>query len=254
MSIKKTIKRISDKGRALLRADRIAEQIKDQHNITKGILDEIYWSTVFNSAIAGSSWLINQSFNPGRWAAGYPMLYILFRIYDDIKPINVIEFGLGESSKIGFQYNKMYPDTTFTIIEQDKNWMDFFSNRNYDIRSKTIILDIEESNINGYNVFSYKGLLEVIGRRKFDVFIVDGPWGSEHYSRYDIVYFLENDLINEDFVIVMDDCERLGEQETFVKLKELFRKKEVEYFEGVYSGMKKTSILCSKKFKFLISL
>ena len=73
--------------------------------------DELNWSAIFNSAISGSSWFKKQSLYPGRWAAGYPFLYILFRVYNDIKPKRILEFGLGETSKLSYQYIEAHPES-----------------------------------------------------------------------------------------------------------------------------------------------
>lgn len=216
--------------------------------------DEIYWSHVFNSTIESSTWLTNKSFSPGRWAAGYPMLYLLYRIYNDVKPLNIIEFGLGESSKLLYQYNKKFPETSYLIIEQDAEWLDFFSKSFNDIKSKTLVLDIEHKNIEGSTVYQYKNLLSQINHSKYNLIVIDGPWGSDQHSRYQIVEMALNELIEEDFIIVMDDYERLGEKTTIQKLKSVFSENNINHIEGIYSGLKETYIICSEKYKFLISL
>jgi hypothetical protein len=230
------------------------EILKKAQAHTQKSIDEVYWSSVFNSSIADSKWIINKSFNPGRWAAGYPMLYILFRVYNDIKPKNILEFGLGESSKLTYQYSKAFTDSKFTIIEQDINWLNFFSNKIYDISLNTIVLEQGKREIEGHEVLCYNGLLENLGKQKFDFIIVDGPWGSPHYSRYEVVDLIMNDMIAEDFVIIIDDHERKGEQETEWKVKELLNKKGIKYAEAEYSGVKQTLLLCSEKYSFLTNL
>lgn len=216
--------------------------------------DELYWGMIFNNAVTNSGWLINRSFNPGRWAAGYPMLYILFRIYNDIKPLNILEFGLGESTKLAYQYNKSFPESHLKVIEQDKTWLDYFSNQIFDIRENTIILEIEQVMIEGAKVNQYKDLLNILKQKKFDMIVIDGPLGSPQNSRYQIVDMVLNDLIAKDFIIIMDDYNRLGEKQTIEKLKLVFNEKNITFSEGVYSGIKDTYIVCSKQFEFLTSL
>ncbi len=217
-------------------------------------IDEISWANVFNSGISGSEWLKKQSFYPGRWAAGYPMLYILFRIYNDIKPKNVLEFGLGESTKMTYQYHASNINSAFKIIEQDPIWLQFFSKNTFDIRPYTLLLDLEKKPIHGHEVNAYKGLTSALGNEKFDFIIVDGPWGSDHFSRYQIVELFEHNFVADHFIIVIDDYERIGEQETVVKLKELMNQRGIKYVESVYSGIKQTYLICSENYKFIISL
>jgi hypothetical protein len=66
----------------------------------------------------------------------------------------------------------------------------------------------------------------VIGK-KFDLFSIDGPWGSDEYSRIDMIRYIP-EILCEDFVIMVDDYERLGEKDIYV--------------------------ITSEKWKFLISL
>ena len=230
------------------------DKTNDRLNEVNKKLDEIYWANVFNNSISDSKWLTNRTFNPGRWAAGYQMLYLIFRIYDTIKPKNILEFGLGESSRLLYQYHVSNPEIKYKIIEQDNNWLTFFSKSTFDVSSHTILLDIEKRIIHGQEVNLYKGLISSLEKEKFDFVIVDGPWGSSHYSRYQIVELFENNLISEQFVILIDDYERIGEQETVVKLKELLNQKGIKYSEGVYSGIKQTYLICSENFKFITSL
>lgn len=71
-------------------------------------LEEIRWGQIYNSTIAGSEWLKDQSVSPGRWAVGYNYLYILYRILNDVKPTNILELGLGQSTKLMAQYAAFY--------------------------------------------------------------------------------------------------------------------------------------------------
>lgn len=217
-------------------------------------IDEVVWASVFNSAITGSKWLRDQSFNPGRWAAGYPMLYILYRIYNDIKPESILEFGLGESTKLAYQYQVSQPGVKLDIVEQDENWLNFFSNSTYDVRPNTVLLPLTRRMVNGFEVKVYNNLLDSLPTPSYNLVVVDGPWGSERFSRYQLVELVEQNRLASNFVILLDDYNRLGEQDTAQELRKLLRKKGIEFEEGIYSGAKQTLILCSPNYSFLISL
>src|SRR5690554_7298280 len=88
--------KIFDKLRFGLRIPQILEGL-DKNN---KILQELNWSNVFNNTISDSEWFKNKSISPGRSAVGYPLLYVLYRILNDVKPLNILEFGLGQSTKI----------------------------------------------------------------------------------------------------------------------------------------------------------
>ncbi len=234
-------------------AKKLAE-ITELEQENKRNIDEINWANVFNSAISGSAWLRHQSFNPGRWAAGYPMLYILFRIYNDIKPKHILEFGLGESTKLAYQYKAAQQDIKLDIIEQDQNWLNFFSSEIYDVRPNTVLLSLSKQTVQGFEVNIYNNLLQSLPSPSYNLIVIDGPWGSKRFSRYQIVEMVEQDRLASDFVILLDDYERVGEQDTAQHLREALLKKGIKYNEGVYSGTKQTLILCSPNYAFLTSL
>lgn len=215
---------------------------------------EILWGHIFNNTIIESAWLKNKSFSPGRWAVGYPGLYIIYRVLNDFKPKSILEFGLGESSKMTYQYIIYHPDYQLKIIEQDKNWLAFFSNEKYNVRANTILLPIEEISLLGDKTNVYKDLIPSINNNKYDFIIVDGPWGSKNNSRSQIVNIIENELLEKEFVILIDDFERVGEKQTADRILSLLSKKGIKYNIGIYSGLKDTAIICSESASFLTSL
>lgn len=228
-------------------------------------LNELVWAEVFNSSISNVNWLKNKSFSPGRWAIGYPSLYILFRVLNDMKPINILEFGLGESTKLTGQYidyqKKNNINVTLNVIEHDENWRDFFCSKpDCDFRDHVSILELDKIKNNGFETTSYKNLTETIlslnsnNRISYDLIFIDGPFGSDNYSRNQIIDIVKNDLLAKEFVILFDDSEREGERETINELKKTLENKNIEYCEGAYSGIKDICIICSNKYKFLTSL
>jgi hypothetical protein len=232
--------------------DRLFYKIPYKKN--RRILKELNWASIFNSAITDSEWLKNKSFNPGRWAAGYPMLYILYRIYNEVKPKNILELGLGESTKMAYQYKKANNGILLTIIEQDKNWLNFFSNQVYNISAEAILLPIEQTVIKGHKVNVYKDLIVTLPKTLFNLIIVDGPWGSKHFSRHQIIDKIEHNFIADDFILIIDDYERRGEWETAKHIRKALSQKEIQFHEKVYSGAKRTLLICSTNYSFLTTL
>ncbi len=231
--------------------------IKDDllHHIpnTRKNSEELVWAQIFNNTIAESSWLLNKSLSPGRWAVGYPGLYILYRIYNDIKPKQILEFGLGESSKLLIQYHKAF-DSKITIVEHNQEWINFFSIANYNVSSFTKVLPLTEKKIQGKQTRTYANLETIYQKQHYDVIVIDGPYGSISFSRSQIIDLVENDCLKEEFIIVMDDYDRKGEIETMDKVEDLLRKKGIEFKTGIYEGQKKTYILCTQAYQYLCQL
>ncbi len=95
----------------------------------RNILKEINYADVFNSTIHTSDWLIDKSFSPTSYAIGYPLLYVLYRILDEQHPKNILEFGLGQSTKLFHQYSVFVKEAHITTLEHDAKWIKFFSQR-----------------------------------------------------------------------------------------------------------------------------
>ena len=202
---------------------------------------ENYWAQVFNSTIYDSDFLAYKTFSPGRWAASYSFLYVLYRALNEFKPKRIIEFGLGETSKMTIQYaSKHLAD--LCIIEQDSNWIEAFSNKvpqSFNVNKWTKVYELEEYD-NGYSGVGrrYKNFATSDFLDKYDFFVIDGPFGSAHFSRTEILGFIEQDKLQDDFVIILDDCGRLGEIETFGKIQELLKQKKSSMF-GVNTKARK---------------
>lgn len=216
--------------------------------------NEILWAQIFNSTINQSGWLHRQSFSPGRWALGYPALYILYRILDNIAPQRILEFGLGESTKITSQYLMANPGAELQIVEQDENWLNFFSQNSFDVKKYTTILPIEQQTIAGKPSYIYSNLEATIGNRPYNLIIVDGPWASDTHSRPQIVEIVQNNMLCDQFAILIDDYDRKGERQTVARLCSLLDQKGIKYNTGIYEGVKQTMLICSSEYRFLTSL
>lgn len=246
--MRETIEKIKNRVISICSVDkRVREGVR--------IGNENLWAQIFNDTITNSLWLQNKSFSPGRWAVGYPMLYVMYRVLTGIKPTSILEFGLGESTKMTYQYKQWQSNASLCVIEQDKNWLTFFSEETFDVRPYVKLLDIKKAvSRNAKDVFVYDDLLSCIDDNKYDLIIVDGPWGSKRNSRPQIIDIVNKDLLKEEFVILMDDYDRKGERDTVALLIQVLESKNVDYHFGTYSGIKELAIICSSKYKFLTSL
>lgn len=216
---------------------------------------ELEWAHVYHDSIRGKQWLLDLPLNIGRWAGNYSFFYVLNRILSDYKPNKILELGLGESSKFVSTYLENYLfDSSHTIIEQDENWKNSFETSfKLSSRSKILHCSLQEKEIKGFKTKVYKGLDNKINEN-FDLYIVDGPHGSERYSRYDIVSLVSNLDEKNQFIIIIDDTERQGEKDTVKDIKEILKMKKITYFQGDYIGNKCVSLIVSEKYKYSISM
>jgi len=217
--------------------------------------NELEWANIYHDTIRSRKWLQDISLSPGRWAVNYSFLYFLTRILIDCKPNKIIEFGLGESSKIisSFLQNELN-NSTHLIVEQSIDWIDSFSSRfQLSKNSNILYLELEKQIINGFSVNTYKNINEKINDT-FDLYVVDGPLGSDRYSRYDIISLAERLDPKNEFIIIMDDYNRQGEQDTTADLIALLNKKGILTFNGRYAGNKAQKIIVTQKYKYVITM
>lgn len=213
---------------------------------------EPYWANVYHDTINNSHWLTNKSVSPGRWAVSYIVLYVLYRILDEIEPQTILECGLGQSSKLTIQYTESH-NADLTICENNPEWLSFFMRQFPTADKYAKILDTEMVHIvPEYESRTYKDFKSVIKNKKFNLVLIDGPLGSEHYSRPEILDIVDN--LDKSFVIMLDDMNRIGEQETWKMLKAKLTEKGIAYKDTIYSSDKSVGLLCSPDLVYLTSL
>ncbi len=216
---------------------------------------EIEWAHIYHDSIRGNKPLEDLSLNIGRWAGNYTFFYILNRILKDYRPKSILEFGLGESSKfISIVLDNYLLECNHTIVEHDKNWQKLFLNQfKLSDRSEIKILKLLEKEIKGYKSNGYENIDSII-KQKFDLYIIDGPFGSEHYSRYDIVNIAKGFSKKDEFIIIMDDYDRIGESETVNVLLDLFNKNNIKIYKKAYVGNKSVCVIATDRYRYITSL
>lgn len=210
-------------------------------------------ATTFVNAIQNAEWLKYKSFYPGHWAVEYTFLLTLFRIFEHHNFTNLLEFGLGQTSRMLHQYAAFYNVPAITV-EHDDEWIEFTrkdTHNAYPINVK--VLPLEMVDYNGYKTRTYQGVKTAFENQKFDFILVDGPFGSEHYSRSQIIQLAKSNLA-ETFCIIIDDCNRIGEQETVAEVEKKLKSRGIKYAINKYYGLSDYVVICSEDLKFLASL
>ncbi len=222
-----------------------------QRNIAK-LYSEPYWANIYHDTIINSTWLKDKSVSPGRWAVSYIVLYVLYRVLNEVKPASILECGLGQSSKLMVQYAQNN-NADLIICENNPDWASFFE-KNFPGADRYIkLLDVEMVEVvPPYKSRTYVGFKDAIKGKKFNMIMIDGPLGSERYSRPQILDVVDN--LDSSFIIMLDDMNRIGEQESWKLLKEKLEQKGIAFKERIYSSDKSLGLLCSLDLQFLTSL
>lgn len=230
--------------------DKILAELK----ILKNLEEENLWSQIYHDSTRGIKPIEELNLNIGRWAGNYSFFYVLNRILSDYKPLSILELGLGESTKFVSTYIRNFiPSCNHVVVEQSEEWIVRFKNK-FELTSQTKIeyLPLEKRKINDFEVTCYKGFNEKI-KDKFQLYIVDGPFGSDRFSRFDIVS-LVNKFDKNDFIIMFDDTNRVGERDTVEDIKSILDAKKINYYHETYAGNKSVTVIASEKFKYTTSL
>ena len=225
--------------------------IKDLETLRRNT-NEIIYSQIFHDTIKKSPWF-DERLSLSSGAIGYPMAYILFRTLDDIKPQAILELGLGQSTKIITNYIKYQKNVIHDVVEHDENWIDFFK-RSVDLSKIQKIHHLKnyKRKYNGTELNAYKNFKKEFENKSYDLIMIDGPvgWGQE-YSRMDILDIIPG-CLKENFVILLDDCERIGEQRTIEMLEEKLKQNNIKYKSGYhYWGINNVYICVAENLEFL---
>lgn len=219
-----------------------------------GLLRELHYASVFKDAIVNCDWLVDKTFISSGWSAGYPFLYVLYRTLNNVCPKTILEFGLGETTRISFQYNKAFTGSELTVIDENKDWIDYYAKEIKGVEKNVIHLSVKQKNVSGYKVCEYENLGTIVSKKKYQLVIVDGPTGSKRFSRHQIVDLVDQDCLADDFIIFMDDINRKGEKDTVKDLFKKFKQKGIAFSHINYSGIKGTKLICAPRYNFLLSL
>ncbi len=239
----------------LFRKDAIVEVIKNEVNATiSRQIQEVNWRNIFKDTVAGYDWYTVNSLSLGRWAIGYQYAYVLSRVLNSIKPQNILECGMGQSTKIINSYISFFANTHADIVEQDADWIKFFGLEN--TLSDRVIIHHREAvpKKDGKNeCLVYKGFDSVVKEKKYQLISIDGPWGGDGISRVDILECIP-EILSDEFVILMDDYERIGEKNTVSEIMKRLHNSSIDAVKAVYRGEKDMVIITSLKLGFLLTM
>lgn len=235
---------------------KVVQENRRFHRKQINLLQELDWANVFHDSMRGVAWFESTPLNIGRWAGNYAFFYVLNRILKDCEPKNILELGLGESSKFISKYlDNTLAESHHTIIEQNKEWENLFSTKfSLNGRSKVHLCPTAHTIVKGHKVTAYQGIENVVKDKAYDLYIIDGPTGSKRYSRYDVITITAGLKKNDEFIIIMDDTNRKGELETYHELVQSLKEKSIDVYTKRFQGNKELRLIVTAQYKFLTTV
>jgi hypothetical protein len=231
----------------------LLSEFRERLDENKNLIKEVEWANIYHDSIRDNDELQKLSLKIGRWAGNYSFFFLVHRILKDFQPQKIVEFGLGESSKFISAYNRSIGDFhEHIVIEQDNNWENIFNDSFPNDNIKIQYQPLQKKKIHGFEYNGYENIEKIPSDA--DLYIVDGPFGSPNYSRYDILHVLEEVDHSKEFILVFDDYNRKGEQETANDILKMFEAKNKKVYFIKYEGSKAQFVLVTEKYKYVLSL
>ena len=147
-------------------------------------------------------------------------MYLLSRLFDEHEIRSVIEFGSGESTV--FIDRAKHPAARHVCYEHDPVWHARVAARltgcDYRLRP------LAPTMVAGRSVRWYQD----VEPQEFDLMLVDGPVGTERFSRFGCIELIRS-VAARDFLIIFDDYQRPGERDTVAHAVSLLRDAGVEF-------------------------
>jgi hypothetical protein len=223
--------------------------------IDRGV-KENEWANVFHDAVKTSSLARDIPLSIGRWAANYSFLYALYRICSILRTESVLELGLGESSKL---VHSVLTETNASgrhlVLEHDDNWRrTFLAEFPHLPADQVLVLSMVTDFFRDEPYNSYSQLTARVDVDAFTVFVVDGPIGTPRHSRHDIVTIAGTFTSQREFIILMDDTQRRGEQETALTLLSTLESCGCRPLRRTLRGRKDQLLLCSERYRTLTTI
>ena len=177
----------------------------------------------------------------GGWSLGPAGTFLLTEVLKTKRNLKVLEFGLGESTKlIGTCGNVK----DHLVLEHSIDWANQWKNtlENTPGVSPEIIVTPMLRDRRG----SKYGVEHLEFGDDFNFYLVDGPFGAKRNSRNDIVDIIKRWDEHKDFIIFIDDIHRIGELQTFIKVKRKLTEKGIAFRSKKMFDRKAIGVICSE--------
>ena len=172
------------------------------------VLEQLY-QTNYLEVAGRTPWLHDPPLSsPGGGTASFSQLYVLLILLRDGGFHRVLELGVGKSTELLQQWAGSH-DAETSHVDDNAGWLEATVKDRPG--STRIHAPLAKRAVLGHDIEWY-GTERPPG--KFDLVLVDGPqaWhGEARYNRLGVLNWLP-DILAEDFVLVVDDASRRGEQ------------------------------------------
>jgi len=146
-------------------------------------------------------------------AANYSLLALIFRACHELPVERVLELGAGQSTLLLDAISKGRAEAlAVTTVENDAAWAERIGKK---VKHEVLLHNLEPREVMGRRELCYSKPEAL--PTGVNLLIVDGPRGIPRFSRWSAMEIASRCLA-KDFLIIFDDAERVGEQDTIRSL------------------------------------
>jgi len=219
-------------------------------------LNDLHYQLSLQENLAVGGYRLKDVYLDGA-AGNASLMLLLLKCLQLGRPRKILELGSGQTTKMLSYYCRANPETYILTLEQEKNWIEILrpyltdngplhEYRFAELRDKEFICPGTNIKI---STSWFHGVQDLLTRR-FNLILIDGPNGEEIYSRSGILEYLPA-ILDDTFVIILDDAERYGEITTIRLLKKLLISFKIDYSSFEVNGIKRQYVFCSRNLAFL---
>lgn len=201
---------------------------------------ELLYERLFSNALPGLG--ITSRYFPLKSAANYSLLYLILRTVTELPIRRVLELGCGQSTLL-LDDLACVRDLQIVTLEHNPEWAARMQAR---VRHRIHCFPLVSRAIRGVPTSTYDTSMQVFAAPQ-DLVIVDGPVGIATHSRWGVLEYLEA-LVGTDFVVIFDDVERAGEQQTIAAALDLWDSKGITYAVAFTRALKSQCVIAAGAF------
>lgn len=210
---------------------------------------DLVFIDLFRTVQSNNAWLAVPIYPVGG-AVNYGLLYILSRALLEYQFNDVIEFGVGQTTKVLSAYANFLGKRVISI-EHDINWVKAVSSSTVAESHEILYAPMKKFRHKKFGEYSWYELpanSDLLKETRFDLFLIDGPPGTKRRSRIGIVEKFP-EMCAKEWLIIWDDLDRSGDLETFVIFTESLKETDIDFDYAFCTSMKTVGIIYTKKFQ-----
>jgi len=207
------------------------------------VLDELLYFELFRGQLEALD--LPMIYRPFGAGANASLLFLVLRCVQLHRPKRVLELGAGQTSLLLDALSTHYP-MEVVAVEGDQRWRDDIGGR---VRHDVRLCAIEQRRYGRHSVPAYD-LPQDVKTGSFNMIVVDGPGGARRFGRVGALDLVP-DALAEDGVVLFDNVERRGEQDTVALAEERLAGARGQVQRMTFAGRTRQALLAPARTRWL---